>query len=170
MLSEILRPRQIIIALLTFAGGTFGFFPTSVASSRNEPVCVVSAKANLRSKPSTAAPVTWMVGRNMPLQRLAVQNGWSQVQDLRGQKHWVISKNVSAASSCAVVRVRTAALHRGPGASEPRADLKLADRYTPFRKVDRDGAWVRLEDDYRGSYWTRESNVWIPVKRSRMSF
>lgn len=170
---EIRFSNRAMIAVMVFLGVSVGLVQNetaAAASARNEPVCVVSSKANLRARPSTAARVTWVVGRHMPLQRLAVENGWSQVQDLRGQTHWVISKNVSSEGSCAVVRVRTAALHRGPGATQPRAEFKVADRYTPFRKVDRDGAWVRLEDDYRGSYWTRESNVWIPVKRSRMSF
>ena len=136
----------------------------------NEPVCVIAAKAKLRAMPSTSARITWNVGRNMPLQRIAVANGWSHVKDLRGQTHWVISKVVSANQSCAVVKVRTAQLLKGSGAAASPADFKVADRYTPFKKVDREGAWVRLEDDYRGSYWTRESNVWIPVRRSRMSF
>ncbi len=142
----------------------------SAEESMNEPVCVIAAKAKLRSLPSTNAKVTWNVGRNMPLQRISTAKGWSQVKDLRGQTHWVISKVISANQSCAVVRVRTAQLLKGgaPGA-EP-ADFKVADRYTPFKKVDREGQWVRLEDEYRGSYWTRESNVWIPVRRSRMSF
>ncbi len=140
------------------------------AQEINEPVCVIAPKAKLRSGPSTASRVTWVVGKNMPLQRIGKENGWSRVQDLRGQVHWVISKNVSVNATCAVVRVRTAALHKGPGATVARADFKMADRYTPFKKVDREGAWVRLEDEYRGSYWTRDSNVWIPVKRSRMSF
>lgn len=145
--------------------------PTNVwGVERNEPVCVTASRAKLRTAPTTSSKVTWEVGRNMPLQRIAVAKGWSQVKDLRGQTHWVISKNVSAHESCAVVRVRTAALHKGPKQGDPRADFKVADRYTPFKKVDREGTWVRLEDEYRGSYWTRDSNVWIPVKRSRLTF
>ena len=136
----------------------------------NEPVCVIALKAKLRASPSTSSRVTWNVGRNMPLQRIAVANGWSKVKDLRGQTHWVISKVVSANQSCAVVKVRTAQLLKGSGAAASPADYKVADRYTPFKKVDREGAWVRLEDEYRGSYWTRETNVWIPVRRSRMGF
>lgn len=152
--------------------GVFAFLGSAVAEpvEKNEPVCVVSAKAKLRSAPSTSARVTWIVGKNMPLHRIAADKGWSQVRDLRGQTHWVISKNISPNESCAVVRVRTAELRAGPGNDQARAEYKVADRYTPFRKIDREGSWIRLEDEYRGSYWTRDSNVWIPVKRSRMSF
>ncbi len=136
----------------------------------NEPVCVIAAKAKLRAAPAVTAKVTWNVGRNMPLQRIATANGWSQVKDLRGQTHWVISKVISANQSCAVVKVRTAALRKGFSKEDGPADFKVADRYTPFKKTDREGNWVRLEDEYQGSYWTREANVWIPVRRSRVSF
>ena len=139
------------------------------ASADGDPVCVTVPKTNLRASPSTNAKVTWIVGRNMPLQRVGREGGWSKVRDLRGQTHWVISKNLSSNESCAVVRVRTAALHKAPGNGE-RADFRQADRYTPFKKTDREGGWVRLEDEYKGSFWTRDTNVWIPVRRSRMSF
>ena len=139
------------------------------AANEGEPVCVSVPKTNLRASPSTSAKVTWVVGRNMPLQRMGREAGWSKVRDLRGQTHWVISKNLSANESCAVVRVRTATLHKIPRNPE-RADFRQADRYTPFKKTDREGGWVRLEDEYKGSFWTRDTNVWIPVRRSRMSF
>lgn len=139
------------------------------AANEGEPVCVSVPKTNLRAAPSTGAKVTWVVGRNMPLQRMGREAGWSKVRDLRGQTHWVISKNLSSHESCAVVRVRTATLHKIPRNPE-RADFRQADRYTAFKKTDREGGWVRLEDEYKGSFWTRDTNVWIPVRRSRMSF
>lgn len=152
---------------------TLGSFEASRAADDDrfpEPVCVMSAKAKLRAAPATSSKVTWTVGKHMPLERLDIQNGWSKVRDLRGQVHWVISRNVAPNQSCAVVKVRAAALVKGPGEKEGPADFKVADRYTPFKKVDREGLWVRLEDDYKGKYWTRDANVWIPVRRSRVSF
>lgn len=160
----------LLAGLFTGLSVVVGFVPTAHAEELNEPVCVIVPKARLRASPSTSAKVTWNVGRHMPLQRISAANGWSQVRDLRGQIHWVISRNVSANESCAVVRVRTAELRKGFGKDDGPADFKVADRYTPFKKTDREGNWVRLEDEYRGSYWTRESNVWIPVRRSRVSF
>ncbi|MDX9730777.1 MAG: SH3 domain-containing protein [Bdellovibrionales bacterium] len=129
---------------------------------RAEPVCVVSRSARLRARPSTNAPITWNVGRYMPFERLRTENGWSQVRDLRGQTHWVISKNVSPKESCVVVRARTAKLHQGPGYSEPVSEFGVADRYMPFRHVEKKGSWVKIEDDFKGVFWTQASNVWTP--------
>lgn len=153
------RIAKLVVGLSLFAG-----------AAAAEPVCVVSSQAKLRAGPSTRDKVTWVVGKYMPLQRVTNENGWSEVVDLRGQKHWVISRNVSSQQTCAVVRVRSATLHRGPGASAEQAEFKMADRYTPFRRIEREGTWVRLEDDYKGSYWTRESNLWMPVRRASVAF
>lgn len=106
----------------------------------------------------------------MPLERLSQQNGWSRVRDLRGQIHWVISKNVTTNASCAVVKVRTAALVKGSGGNGGPADFRVADRYTPYKRIEREGEWIRLEDDFRGTYWTKVTNLWIPMRRSRVSF
>ncbi len=154
------------------AAGVLIFGEQAVANEDRypEPVCVSVQKARLRAKPSTSAKITWNVGRHMPLERLSQQNGWSRVRDLRGQIHWVISKNVTTNTSCAVVKVRAAALVKGSGANAGPADFRVADRYTPYKRIEREGDWIRLEDDFRGTYWTKVSNLWIPMRRSRVSF
>ncbi|HVK60944.1 MAG TPA: SH3 domain-containing protein [Bdellovibrionales bacterium] len=144
------------------------FLLSSIAQA--EPVCVKVPKANLRSGPGNKHAVTWTVSQNMPLMRLESKNGWSQVQDLDGNKHWVPSKAVSARISCAVVKTKTAKLRKGPGSSKPEAELAVAERYTPFRKLDRDGAWLLVQDEYSGKYWVNETNVWIPMMRASFTF
>jgi SH3-like domain-containing protein len=147
------------------------FFQTAHAEGRfPEPVCVSSAKARLRAAPSTNSKVTWNVGRYMPLERLSEQNGWSRVRDLRGQTHWVISSNITTNATCAVVKVRVATLVKGSGGSGGPADFQVADRYTPYKRIEREGDWVRLEDDFNGTYWTKVSNLWMPMKRTRLAF
>jgi SH3-like domain-containing protein len=135
-----------------------------------EPVCVVVPKANLRTGPNTKSPISWTVAQNMPLMRVEDKNGWSQVVDLDGNKHFVPSKSVSTKISCAVIKTKTAKLRKGPGSGKPEADLAIAEKYTPFRKLDRDGAWLLVQDEYRGKYWVNETNVWIPLNRSHIAF
>lgn len=158
-------------AVLLAATGALVIGERAFADDRYpEPVCVSVPKARLRASPSTSAKITWNVGRHMPLERLSQQNGWSRVRDLRGQVHWVISKNVTTNASCAVVKVRTAALVKGSGGNGGPADFRVADRYTPYKRIEREGEWIRLEDDFRGTYWTKVTNLWIPMRRSRVSF
>lgn len=140
------------------------------ASLRAEPVCVTSEKAILRKGPGTQFPVTWTVGQYMPFLRVSQKSGWTQVEDLDGAKHWVSSSNVSTRISCVVVRSKTAPLRQGPGPKTPSAEIAFADRYTPFKKLNRDGAWIELQDNFKGKFWIYETNVWIPVIKSKISF
>jgi SH3-like domain-containing protein len=135
-----------------------------------EAVCVTQPHTNLRKGPTSKDPVTWTVSENMPLLRISSKGTWSQVKDLDGQVHWVPSKNLSSRRSCAVIKSKTAKLRRGPGPQEPTADLEIADKYTPFQKIDRDGAWLLVQDEYNGRYWVNETNVWLPLVRASVSF
>ncbi|MEK7355586.1 MAG: SH3 domain-containing protein [Bdellovibrionota bacterium] len=135
-----------------------------------EAVCVTQAHTSLRRGPSSKDAVTWTVSENMPLLRISQKGSWSQVKDLDGQVHWVTSKSLSSRRSCAVIKSKNAKLRRGPGPKEPTADLEVADKYTPFQKIDRDGAWLLVQDEYNGRYWVNETNVWLPIVRASVSF
>lgn len=141
-----------------------------VEAHASQPVCVVSNKANLRAAPSPTARLNWVVGKYMPLELLETKGQWARVRDFRGVTHWVLAKNVSSKESCVVVKVRTAPLREGPGTEFPASSFRVADRYASFRRLEWSGDWVRIEDDYRGNYWTKAGNVWFPLKRSRVNF
>jgi SH3-like domain-containing protein len=136
----------------------------------DEPVCVISPKAKLHRGPGTNYPVSWTVSQNMPLLKIGQMKSWYQVKDLDGEKHWILANAVSRRISCAVVKTRTAKLRTGPGKEFPSADLAFVDRYTPFKKIDRDGEWVQIQDEYQGKYWVHEDNIWIPMIHSHMTF
>lgn len=145
----------------------FGLVP-QLASA--EAVCVTQPRTHLRKGPSAQDAVTWTVSENMPLLRLSQKGSWSQVRDLDGQVHWVPSKSVSSRRNCAVIKSKVAKLRRGPDPKEPTADLEVVEKYTPFQKVDRDGEWLLVQDEYNGRYWVNETNVWLPLTRASVSF
>ena len=135
-----------------------------------EPVCVVRPHVSLRKGPGKDFGVSWAVPKYMPLLKVDKKGGWFKVQDLEGETHWVSAANVSRKTACAVVKTKTAKLRQGPGTEHPLAELSSVDRYTPFRKIDRDGEWIQVKDDFNALYWVHETNVWMPVVRSKLSF
>lgn len=111
----------------------------------------------------------------MPLLKIGEQrdkqkHNWLEVRDLDGEKHWVRSNAVSAKAVCVVVKSKSARLRQGPGKEHPLADLEAVDKFTPFKKLDREGEWVQIEDEYSGKYWVHEMNLWIPATRNSVSF
>ena len=147
-----------------------GFFVISSAVAAAEPLCVARSKAILRKGPGVKFPNTWTVSHNMPLLKVGEKGSWYEVRDLEGQTHWVISSAVTRKVSCAVIKSKTAKLRQGPGTRFPASELASAERYPPFKKLDRDGEWLLLEDDYRGQFWVHEKNVWLPMVRASLSF
>ncbi len=133
-------------------------------------LCVSVERANLRANPSTNAKITWTVGRYMPLLQTGSKGGWVKVQDLDGETHWILGSNVSGRIQCVVVKSKFTNLRTKPTTGAPLADITLADRYTPFKKLQREEAWLQVEDEMKEKYWIIDSGVWWPVKRSSLNF
>jgi uncharacterized protein YgiM (DUF1202 family) len=133
-------------------------------------VCVAAKNAQLRKGPGVSFPVTWAVGQYMPFMKVGEKNGWAQVKDLDNQTHWVIARVLTQKWGCAVVRTKQARLRRGPSLRSPASEPELVDRYTPFKKVDREGSWIRVQDDHRSEYWVSETQLWIPMTKTVITF
>lgn len=135
-----------------------------------EPVCIKRANVTLRRGPGEKFASTWTVPKYMPFLQVDKKGKWLKVRDLDGETHWVRKENVSQKLNCLVVKTKVAHLRKKPSATEPLADLSTVDKYTPFRKVDRDGEWLKVRDDDAGTFWIHEDKVWIPMVRSRLGF
>lgn len=133
-------------------------------------VCVLAKNAQLRKGPGTNFPVTWAVGQYMPFMKIGEKNGWAQVKDLDNQTHWVIARALTQRFGCAVVKTKQARLRRGPSLRSPASEPELVDRYTPFKKIDREGSWIRVQDDHKTEYWVSETQLWIPMVKTTVTF
>ncbi len=133
-------------------------------------LCVSSPSANLRAGASSKSKVTWRVGQYMPLREKSKKGGWYQVEDLEGQTHWVHRSVVTSDIDCLVVKAANANLRTGPGTEFSEAEFAVADRYMPYQKLERDGAWLKIRDDYGGVYWVHEKLIWEPLNYSNIEF
>lgn len=134
------------------------------------PVCVTASKVTMRAEPNAKAPVTWVVTKNMPLMRLIRKGSWTQVEDVDGEKHWLPSNSVSGRVPCAVVKVKVAKLRRAPSLTAPLAEMTIADKYTPFRRVGGEGEFIEVLDEYNERYWISDRAIWYPVKKMEITF
>lgn len=154
---------------------SFAFFIVAVAIfcprlARAQAVCVQTHNAQLRKGPGAKFAVSWTVGQLMPFMKIGEQGAWSQVKDLDGQVHWISSKSLTQKYACAVVKTKQARLRTGPNPRAPASEPETADRYTPFKKIDRNGPWIQVEDAHQTEYWISESNLWAPVMRTEVRF
>ena len=133
-------------------------------------LCVTQPLTSLRAGPGSDHRVTWIVGQYMPLKEITRKGSWIQVQDMDGEKHWVASAAVSSRLQCVAVKSKIAKLRKGPGSRFPESELATADKYTPFLKVNREGDWIQVQDEYRETFWVSDKSMWWPVTRMTLTF
>lgn len=133
-------------------------------------LCVSASQANLRAKPSAKSKLLWTAGRYMPLVLEKDQGGWLLVKDVDGQRAWISRNHVSDDIDCAVIRVNQSSLRSGPGTEFKKTPLQSAFKYTPFRKLQREGAWLYLQDLYGQKHWVIEGNLWEPLAYTQLNY
>ena len=144
------------------------FLPTPEIFARG--VCVSRSKVNLRAKPSSRATITWVVGRHTPLIFLKQKGNWFHVQDQDGEKHWVYGTGVTTDYQCTAVNYKYVLLRKGPNARSGLAPFHLADRYTPFRRIERQEDWQKVQDQFGAQYWVRYDALWFPRTMMKVDF
>lgn len=125
----------------------------------------------LRKGPGSQNPASWKVSRYMPFVRLQKKSGWTKVQDLEGEVHWVKSSDITSQIRCVAVKASVAVLHKEPNSTSPGASLKTLDRFTPLKRMDDEKLpWLHVEDEAGHVSWIHESQVWKPVTVNNISF
>ena len=136
----------------------------------SQALCVKADQANLRRKPSSKAPLAWTVGKYMPLLEVGRKGPWVHVRDFEGKKMWIYYSLVTDRIDCAVIKVGKSMLRSGPGTKFKPTPLRLAYRYMPFKKLDRNEGWLKLQDDYGFRHWVHENNLWEPLNYSTINY
>jgi SH3-like domain-containing protein len=149
---------------------TFFFLFTMGCTSVSHALCVTSERVNLRAKPSGNSKVTWVVSKYMPLIQVDRKGAWIQVADVDNSRHWVHARNVSSRLDCVVIKTKVANLRMGPGSEYHNTDLGSAKKYATFKKLGRDEAWLKLQDDYGHVHWAHENTIWEPRSYTRVRF
>lgn len=134
-------------------------------------LCASAVKVNLHKGPGPGFPKTWVVGKYMPLQELERKNRWIKVKDMDGEEHWVDATQVTNKYRCVAVKSSVAQLRVGAGPQFPAPNLMMtADRYTPFKRVESEGPWVQVENDFGIKAWIHEKNLWRPIAIVKMVY
>jgi hypothetical protein len=133
-------------------------------------LCTLYPDTVLRRGPGTKYPISWRVGKYMPLVDTEYKSGWYKVKDLDGDIHWVYRKAVSTSMQCMAVRTSQATLRTGPGTDKTYGDLPTVGKYYAFKRIGFEPPWYWVEDEARGRYWIHENLLWLPLKRQQYNF
>lgn len=106
----------------------------------------------------------------MPFFRVERRGSWAKLQDLEGEEHWAKTNEISNQIRCVVVKTNVAVLRKEPSNNAPTLEFKTVDRYTPFKRIDSDREWIKVEDETGRQAWLHESQIWKPVTVNSISF
>jgi SH3-like domain-containing protein len=146
------------------------FFLLILFSVSADALCVSSSKTHLRSGPGSRFPITWTVLRYTPLMEISRNGSWIQVSDVDGIKHWVYGANVSRSMICVTVAVPQIRLRKSPDPNAEVSEIKFADKYSSFRRIDVRGEWVEVESFWGETFWLPLRVLWRPVGSSSVRF
>ncbi len=150
---------------------TFGLFLISVPSFA---ICVSSSSAVLRAEASVKSAVSWVVPRYTPLVEIERKGIWVKVSDQDGKHHWAQAKQLSKKIRCVSVKTNKVSLRVGPGPQFPLSEIPIADRYTPFKRLEEINldaeSWYPVVDIYGVKHWIPENFLWRPTSVVSVGF
>jgi SH3-like domain-containing protein len=133
-------------------------------------VCVARPETAVRAAANARSRLLWMAPLHTPFLYLRAASSWFQVEDMDGQRGWVLGSHVTQKHKCAMVRNNLVPVFEDPSAQRPLRDYVRLDRYWPLKRLDRQGEWLRVEDLSQRKFWVRETDVWLPLKSVSVEF
>lgn len=126
-------------------------------------LCVKASIANIRSGPGIGYEIIWQVYRFMPFQKVgtSLSGDWYAVRDMDGDIGWIHKGLVTGKYRCAVVKSRIVNIRKGPGARHAKVSSEPAQRYDSFRIIRRQGAWMKVKDEWNNVGWIHRDYLWV---------
>jgi len=126
-------------------------------------LCIKAAEANIRSGPGKEYEIIWQAYRFMPLQKVgtSLSGDWYAVRDVDGDIGWIYKTLVAGKYQCAVVKSQIVNVRKGPGTKYRKVSSEPARRYDTFRIIQKQGAWVKVRDEWNSVGWIHKNYLWI---------
>ncbi len=142
---------------LTLLGALLLALVAAVPAAAADRVSVDVPVANVRSGPGTGNNVLWKVEKNHPLEVVQRSGRWIQFRDYEGDRGWIYDDLVSDMDAV-IVRKDNCNVRSGPGTDNP--VQFVAERGVPFRALERNGNWIRVQHADGDEGWIHQSLVW----------
>lgn len=118
---------------------------------------VAGNSVNVRTGPGTQHAIFYTVDRTYPLDVLATQGDWFQVQDVDGDVGWVHKTLLSKKASVITIK-NNCNIRSGPG--KEHAVLFIAEDGIPFELIERQKDWLHIRHAKGHEGWIYAPLVW----------
>lgn len=133
------------------------FVLTAGISFAAERLSVSVDKANIRAKPETSSDTLWQVEKYYPLLVVEKKGEWYRIKDFEGDMGWIHRSLVDDTPSV-IVKVKLANIRSNAGTQY---DLVFdANKGTPFKVLEVQDRWLKVQHADGDSGWIFKSLVW----------
>jgi SH3-like domain-containing protein len=121
---------------------------------------VSSSVANIRSGPDTKGyDILWKAERYYPMEVIEKKGGWYHFKDFEGDKGWIHKSLVSDTPS--VITNRDKCNVRSSPSAEADVDILFTiEKGVPFRVLEKQGSWIKVQHADGDKGWIYKSLVW----------
>lgn len=150
------KRRIIAINTILFATISVLIFGNGIVSAA-ERMSVSVPVANIRSGPGTNYDILWKVEQFHPIKIVSKSGVWYKFVDFEDDQGW-IHKSLLSSTDTVIVRKSNCNVRSGPGLDN---DVVFqSERGVPFKVLDRQGDWVRIQHADGDTGWIHKALVW----------
>ncbi len=142
-----------LVSLLLF---TVMVFSPDTALSQ-ERLSVKAKLANVRSSPKVDAEVLWKTEMYYPIIVVEKKDGWIKFKDFENDIGWIHGTLVDKTQSVITIKDKCN-VRKGPGQEQPLAFT--VERGVPFKVLEKQGTWVKVQHADGETGWIFNSLVW----------
>lgn len=125
--------------------------------SRAERLAVTAPKANVRGGPGAEHAMIWQAEQYYPVKVIERKGPWCLFEDYEGDRGWLHQSLLGKIET--VVTVKDASNRRaGPATTHP--VVLVVDAGVPFKVLERQGAWLRVQHGDGEIAYIAKSLMW----------
>lgn len=132
---------------------------TSSALAADQYVSIKNNGVNVRSGPSTDAPISWEVFKGFPLKVLKKENNWANCLDFEGDTGWV-HEDLLTAQKTVIVKKKKINLRDDPETGNDSLVIALVKYGVVFDVIAKKGDWLKVRHEDSTEGWVHKDLVW----------
>ncbi len=113
--------------------------------------------ANIRSGPSTSCDILWQVEQYHPVIIVEEKGNWCKIKDFENDIGWIHKSLLSKTKS--IITIKNKCNVRSKPVKQSRI-LYTVERGVPFKTLDQEGNWIKIEHADGDVGWIYRTLVW----------
>jgi SH3-like domain-containing protein len=123
-----------------------------------ERMAISKTKANIRSGPGITYDILWQVEKYYPIEVVRKVGEWYFFKDFEGDTGWIKNTIIDRTKTVITSQGNQVNVRSGPGIQYNK--VFMVERGVPFKVLDQQGNWIKIEHADGDKGWIYKNLVW----------